>query len=123
METGEMKSIRRIVLAWLLAGGLTPLHALAAEESDPAGSSPSILETPADRATRPDPAPPARARGKGIRTLDEITIEGEVAVPQVLFITARDRPRYEDRLHRRYLWGSLELGRATVLPEHLCILF
>jgi len=41
----------------------------------------------------------------------------------LLFITARDRPRYEDRLHRRYLWGSLELGRSTILPEHFGILF
>jgi hypothetical protein len=51
-----------------------------------------------------------------VRTLDEITIEGEIAVPQVLFITARDRQRYLDLLHRRYRQSSLELGRATVFP-------
>jgi len=118
-----MKSARRTALTLLLAGGLAPLRALGAEEPAPPSAPLPAVEAPADRASRPDPAPPQRAQGKGIRTLDEITIEGEVAVPQVLFITARDRPRYEDRLHRRYLWGSLELGRATVLPEHFRILF
>ncbi len=30
------------------------------------------------------------------RTLDEISIEGEVAMPQVWFVTARELPRYHD---------------------------
>jgi len=75
------------------------------------------------RATRPDPVRREAQPGKGIRTLDEITIEGEVAVPQVLFITARDRTRYEDRLYRRYLPGRLELAGRVPLSEQIRIHF
>jgi hypothetical protein len=49
-------------------------------------------------------------------TLEDITIEGNVVVPQVLFITARDQKRFMDDLHRRYLPSALELGQRTVLP-------
>jgi len=118
-----MKATHLLVLMLLLAGGFGAARAVGAEEPAPPAAPSPALEPPADRASRPEAGPPQRARSKGIRTLDEITIEGEVAVPQVLFITARDRPRYEDRLHHRYLWGSLELGRATILPEHFSILF
>ena len=60
------------------------------------------------------PAAPA-----GNRTLDEIHIEGEVAVPQVLFITARDQRRYLDFQHRRYLKSSRQLGESTVYPQFI----
>lgn len=50
------------------------------------------------------------------RRLDDVFIEGEVPVPQVLFITTRDQRRFVDFHHRRYLRTSLELGQATVLP-------
>jgi len=55
------------------------------------------------------------------RTLDAITIEGEIAVPQVLFITARDQHRYSDGLHHRYLRSTLEIGRGTTLPAWLAV--
>lgn len=63
--------------------------------------------------------PSAHRAGKGPRTLDEITIEGEIAVPQVLFITARERKHYQDFLHRNYLKSSRELCRETPLPVRL----
>ena len=70
-------------------------------------------------ATSPDPKAPKAPLGKEIRTLDEITIEGEIEVPQVLFITVRDRGRYHDHLHRLYLLSSLGLVRKTVFPMRL----
>jgi hypothetical protein len=111
----------RIAICTILAGGaLAFLGAapLRAQETPSGSDSPGV-----ERASRPDDSPSPKRLGKGIRTLDEITIEGEVAVPQVLFITARDRPRYEDRLHRRYLRGSLDLARTTPLPEHFGVRF
>ena len=83
------------------------------------GPASASLPASAVRAGSPDPVRPQPKRGKGIRTLDEITIEGELDVPQVLFITARDRQRYFDHLHRAYLRNSLEIGLETVFPERV----
>lgn len=43
------------------------------------------------------------------RTLDEISIEGEIAMPQVLFVTAREPYRLSDRAHTVYLTEPEEL--------------
>jgi hypothetical protein len=51
------------------------------------------------------------------RTLQDIHIEGEIPVPQVLFITARDQRRFLDLQHRRYLETSQQVGERTVLPS------
>jgi len=51
-----------------------------------------------------------------VRTLEAITIEGEIDLPQVLFITARDQHRFRDGLHRRYLKSCATIGRETPLP-------
>jgi hypothetical protein len=48
--------------------------------------------------------------------LEDITIEGEIVVPQVLFITARDQRRYDDYDYAAYLGSSAELARETILP-------
>ncbi len=62
----------------------------------------------------------ASARGAaGPRQLDDVHIEGEIPVPQVLFITARDQRRFLDFHHRRYLRTSRELGEATPLPARV----
>jgi hypothetical protein len=45
-----------------------------------------------------------------VRTLDEITIEGEIPLPQVLFISSREEPRYGDLLHRRYFVQCADVG-------------
>ncbi len=55
------------------------------------------------------------------RTLEAIRIEGEIPVPQVLFITARDQRRFMDLHHRRYLLTSLEIGERTVFPAALVV--
>lgn len=54
--------------------------------------------------TRPRVAP---------RTLDDIHIQGEIPVPQVLFITAREQRRIMGFQHQRYARTSLQLGEAT----------
>ena len=68
----------------------------------------------ADSAARPRPrlAP---------RMLDDIHIEGEIPVPQVLFITARDQRRFMEFQHHRYQKTSLELGRATTTPARIVV--
>ena len=55
------------------------------------------------------------------RTLDDIHIEGEIPVPQVLFITARDQRRFMEFQHHRYQRSSLELGRATATPSRVVV--
>ena len=55
------------------------------------------------------------------RILDDIRIEGEIPVPQVLFITARDQRRFMEFQHHRYQVTSLELGRATPAPRQLVV--
>jgi hypothetical protein len=52
-----------------------------------------------------------------VRTLEAIEIEGELAIPQVLFITSRDHPRHRDGLRERYRNTALEIGRETVFPR------
>jgi len=46
------------------------------------------------------------------RTLSDIQIEGEVDMPQVQFITARERYRTHDFHHRRYMKSFEQIGRA-----------
>lgn len=53
--------------------------------------------------------------------LEDIHIEGEIPVPQVLFVTGRDQRRFMDFQHRRYLKTSLEVGKATVLPSWITL--
>ena len=55
--------------------------------------------------------------GDAIRTLEAIEIEGELAIPQVLFITSRDHPRHRDGLRERYRKTALKIGRETVFPR------
>jgi hypothetical protein len=53
------------------------------------------------------------------RRLTDVHIEGEMPVPQVLFITARDQRRYVDFQHQRYLRDSRALGAATATPTRV----
>ena len=66
-----------------------------------------------------DPTPARDPAGP--RTLDEITIEGEIPVPQVLFITARDQRRFLDLRHHRYLKNSQRVGETTVYPSWISV--
>ena len=56
------------------------------------------------------------------RTLSDVHIEGEIPVPQVLFITARDQRRFMDFQHHRYLRSSTQLGEATPFPTWVAVI-
>ncbi len=53
---------------------------------------------------------------KATRTLDAITIEGAVDVPQVLFITSRENVRFDDGLGWSFLPAADELLATANLP-------
>lgn len=55
------------------------------------------------------------------RMLEDIHIEGDIPVPQVLFVTARDQRRFLEFHHHRYLRTSLQLGQATPLPTGVVV--
>ena len=74
----------------------------------------------ADSLARPGSRGPASG-GHPPRTLDDIHIEGEIPVPQVLFITARDQRRFMEFQHHRYTRTSLELGRGTAMPSRVVV--
>jgi hypothetical protein len=61
----------------------------------------------------------SKKRTKATRTLDDITIEGEIAVPQVLFITARDFRRYRDGLGSKFRMGAKDVARSVDRPTQL----
>ena len=68
------------------------------------------------------PAPaPAEKKAAPTRRLEDIRIEGDVPVPQVLFVTARDPRRFLDFGHDRYRKSSLELARTAVLPTRVAV--
>lgn len=50
-------------------------------------------------------------------TLDEIRIEGEIAMPQVVFITARDQFQYPDEAHRRYVLWASDIAALAPVPS------
>ncbi|HYM79965.1 MAG TPA: hypothetical protein VEY91_00985 [Candidatus Limnocylindria bacterium] len=64
---------------------------------------------------------PARSGDAGARRLDEIHIEGEIPVPQVLFITAREQRRIMDFKHRRFQKTGRAIGESTVLPSRIAV--
>jgi hypothetical protein len=98
----------------------------AAQEDTKAATAPSPAAAPAKpapAAKTPAATPPRTTAGKAApRTLEDIRIEGDIPVPQVLFITARDQRRFMDLHHRRYLPSSLSLGERTVVPTTLTVL-
>jgi len=76
---------------------------------------------PRRTAAQPHVTPPPSAARAGSRTLDDIHIEGEIPVPQVLFITAREQRRFMEFQHERYLRTSRQLGEATPLPSRVVL--
>ena len=58
----------------------------------------------------------ADAPKEAVKTLDAVTIEGEVRLPQVLFITSRESDRPLEFLSLYAPVSSEELGASTVLP-------
>jgi len=67
------------------------------------------------------PAPRADAKATGPRTLQDIHIEGEIPVPQVLFITARDQRRFVEFQTQRYLKTSQQVGEQTAFPSRIVV--
>ncbi len=107
-------TLRHALIALLLLTGL-PAPAVAA--SRPA-------ETPrrhVGAVRKPVHPAPAGRSGAPPRTLEDIHIEGEIPVPQVLFITARDQRRFMEFQHGRYLRTSRKLGEETVLPSWIVV--
>ena len=106
---GRGASVLALLFAGLLAG--TP-DAVAA----PGGT--RATTAIAAKAAKAAPAKPAPVKAQA-RRLEDIRIEGDVPVPQVIFVTARDPRRFMDFQHRRYLKDSRELGRETVFPSRV----
>lgn len=119
-----MRSRAGLALCLLMAWSFTTAAAPAA----PPSKARAVKVTPATTAKvarigaakgpAASPRPAARPKsGEATRTLQDIHIEGEIPVPQVLFITARDQRRFLDFQHRRYLRTSQQVGEQTVLPS------
>ena len=109
------------VLALLLAA--VPAHGAAGPARTPA-IAPAKRDPGRTAVTRARSAADTSARARpraGTRMLDDIHIEGEIPVPQVLFITARDQRRFMEFQHHRYQRTSLELGRATATPSRVVV--
>jgi hypothetical protein len=78
---------------------------------------PTAVAKPATKAVAKLPPAPAMPR-----TLEDVRIEGEVPVPQVLFITARDQRRFMDFQHHRYLKNSEMIGDDTPFPTWVAVI-
>ena len=88
-----------------------------------ANPAPHPARTKAARARTDAGSAPASARAGAMpRTLADVHIEGEIPVPQVLFITARDQRRFMDFQHHRYLKTSLQLGGETPFPAWVAVM-
>ena len=113
-----------VLMAWSSAvsaapAGTTPPKAVPAMVAKVAKKAPAkttgarAAKTNAARTGASAPKPKAESP----RTLQDIHIEGEIPVPQVLFITARDQRRFLDLQHRRYLKTSQQVDEQTVFPS------
>ncbi len=106
-----MKICVCIVTALCIAGYSASAHA----------APPAQKATAADSTAHKRPAGKAKATAPSIRTIDAINIEGEIAVPQVLFITSRDNRRYRDGLGKNFRMGTLDVARSLASPHRLCV--
>lgn len=110
-----------IRLLCVLAFVLSPMVSEAAVAKKASSHAARTSKT-AVRTTKKAPAPAtAVARSAGPRRLEDIQIEGEVPVPQVLFITARDQRRFLESHHDLYLRTGRELGEGTPLPARVVL--
>ena len=66
-----------------------------------------------------DAATTSADAGKRARTLEAITIEGDIDAPQVQFITSRDRLRFADDAGRQYRPRALEILESLRAPVRL----
>jgi len=84
-------------------------------------SAPKSARATAQKAPKSTTVASKPAGTAGPRRLEDIHIEGEVPVPQVLFITARDQRRFLESHHELYLRTSRELGESTPLPARVVL--
>ncbi|MFN8588636.1 MAG: hypothetical protein U0704_12655 [Candidatus Eisenbacteria bacterium] len=71
-------------------------------------------------ASRRAPVPAVAApqpRESGPRRLDDIHIEGEIPVPQVLFVSVREQRRFLDFDASRWLRPARALAASTPVPD------
>jgi len=109
----------RIAAVLMIAASLATTSARAQAPAKPRSATHAASSTRTSRAA--GTATPTRA-AEPSRTLQDIHIEGEIPVPQVLFITARDQRRFMDLQHRRYLRTSQEVGEQTVFPSWIALI-
>jgi len=107
--------MKRLALLIALAAAFCPSPATAARA--PHAPRPAVVTKPRAAADNPARTP----RPAGTRTLDATHIEGELPLPQVMFITARDQRRFLEFEHRRYQRTALELLRGTPLPSRVVV--
>ena len=127
----RMICVLALVLTPVLAHGAdsgsgktsTPAKSVAKPAAKSSKSSTKSKAKPASaqKAKSSATAASTSARSAGPRRLEDIHIEGEVPVPQVLFITARDQRRFLESHHDLYLRTSRELGEATPLPARVVL--
>ena len=120
MNLVRLMCVLAIVVAPVLAqGAATPTAKPTATKSSQKSASkkPRAAVQKTQKATAAKP--PAGTAGP--RRLEDIHIEGEVPVPQVLFITARDQRRFLESHHELYLRTSRELGESTPLPARVVL--
>jgi len=96
---------------------LAAASANAATATGSSGHRHAASSAASHKASVPDSA--AAPAGIGGRTLEDIHIEGEIPVPQVLFITAREQRRFMEFQHHRYLKSSRDVGASTVPPSRI----
>jgi len=127
----HLVSVLALVVAPVLAQGAASGTSTGTKVSAPAKSSAKATakspKSASKKAATAQKAPSSTTAAKapagpaGPRRLEDIHIEGEVPVPQVLFITARDQRRFLESHHELYLRTSRELGESTPLPARVVL--
>jgi len=110
-----------LVVAPVLAHGAASTTAKPGATKSSQKSGAKKPRATAQKAPRSATAARAPSGTAGPRRLEDIHIEGEVPVPQVLFITARDQRRFLESHHELYLRTSRELGESTPLPARVVL--
>jgi hypothetical protein len=80
-----------------------------------------VAATGATSAASEADAPSSTDRRDDRGTLEAINIEGNLDLPQVLFITSQDQLRYPDDFHRTYQKDFVRVGREAKLPRRLTL--
>ena len=124
-----MKSRETLVFAVVLAVALA-VNAVAAEPGSGAAAAPAPRAKTTAVSAKSDTSATSRASARraqpvakaaASRRLEVTHIQGDIPVPQVLFVTARDQRRFMSVHHQRYLKSSRKLAESTPLPERMIV--